>query len=85
MRLHLTDCETLSYFLLVLVSWGGEQGARVSVGWTPFPVARLDVAVLFRFLMNITCTEVTRLCLRPPVALCWLFCMQIFDQWHDLF
>lgn len=61
-RLHLSDSKTLNCFSLVLVSWGGEQGARGSVGWTPFPVTRLDVAVLFWDLMSITFTEVIRLC-----------------------
>lgn len=46
-RLHLSYFKTLNYFSLFLVSWGGGQGARVSVGWTPFPVTRLDMAVLF--------------------------------------
>ena len=39
--------KTVNYYLLVLVSQGGEHGARVSMGWRPFPVGRLDVAVLF--------------------------------------
>lgn len=69
-RLHLLYCETLTYFSLVLVSWGGEPGVRVSVGWTPFPVARLDVAVLFWGLRNIIYTEVIRLCQLASGPLC---------------
>lgn len=70
-RLHPVYFKTVNYYSLVLVSWGGEHGARVSVSWRPFPVGRLDVAVLFWGLVNITCMEVIRLCQlasRPPVA-----------------
>lgn len=46
-RLHPMRFKTLNYYALVLVSWGGEHGARVSVAWRLFPVGKLDAAVLF--------------------------------------
>lgn len=69
--LHPMYFRTVKYNSLVLVSWEGEHGARVSVGWRLVPVGMLHVAVLFWGLVNVTCAEVIRLCQlasRPPVA-----------------
>lgn len=70
-KLDTVHFKRVNSYLLVLVIQGGEHGTRVGVGWRPFLVGRLEVAILLWGLVSATCTDVTRLCQlasRPPVA-----------------